>query len=502
MSPRPPVSVHDQIEAARKAASPSAERLKDYRAYARGVQRGTLTAQQQRVLRSLTGHDYADNVCARLLSEVRDRVTLAGFEVDGFAPRNAPYAGGGRTYEDAPAPARAALDFLDGLWTLAALPELAGLVHFAALRDGDHAVSLRYNQARGRVVLRREPWWNGEVGIWVAYDDDALPAYAVRDWKDGAETFRTVWRPDRIERYRKDGDGWKPYSLPTDPASTGGEPLWPVPFTTNGLPDGEPVGLPVVHFRNVGVPQDGSGGEDRDPDPTYGASELAGGVLGLQDEVNDVQRDLTAAGRYAGYGMLWGTGLSERADEHGNPEHFHPEPGAFFEEPNAEARFGQIQPSSIEPLAGLLRIKLEAMSRAGSVPMHTIQGDWPSGEALLRAEMPLVAKAHTIGRSFGPAWASVFHKATRLHNAYGAPAAGRAPALDEALLIGAVFEPAERLDRLTQLAVERAEVQVARERQALAADRAAAALAEPPAVPTPPRADLDAARAEVEAAAA
>lgn len=475
----PALSVHDDIEAARSAACPDAERLKTYRRYARGDQRGTLSAQQQRVLRSLLGNRFCDNLCARALGEVRDRLTLAGFEVAGYAgsaDADAPFARGGRAYEDAPPAVRAVLDYVAALWTFAALPELAGMVHFAALRDGDHAVSLRYNQARGRVVLRREPWWNGDVGTWVAYDDDALPVYAVRDWRSGTasgatETYRTVWRPHEIERYVKTGDGWKPHSLPSDPKSTGGEPVWPVPFTLDGTPEGEPVGLPVVHFRNVQVPQDGAGGEDNDPDPMYGASELAGGLLGIQDEVNDVQRDLTAAGRYAGYGMLWGTGLSQRVDDQGEPLAFHPEPGAFFEEPNKDAAFGQINPSSIEPLAGLLEIKHRAFAQGMSVPMHTISGEWPSGEALLRAEMPLVAKAHTIGRSFGPAWASLVHKATRLHNTYGPPAQGAEPALDEGLLIAAVFEPAERLDRLTELLVERQEVEIERARQALENDR-------------------------------
>src|SRR3712207_8958632 len=45
-----------------------------------------------------------------------------------------------------------------------------------------------------------------------------------------------------------------------------------------------------------------------DLDTTYGISELDGGLLGLQDEINDVHRDITAAARFTGYQM--------RSEEH------------------------------------------------------------------------------------------------------------------------------------------------------------------------------------------
>jgi hypothetical protein len=49
-----PINV--RIDRERKAHDPHPERVRDYRNYARGKQRGTLTPQQQRILRGVTGH--------------------------------------------------------------------------------------------------------------------------------------------------------------------------------------------------------------------------------------------------------------------------------------------------------------------------------------------------------------------------------------------------------------------------------------------------------------
>lgn len=420
-------SIHDQIQAERKAALPEAAQVRDFRDYARGRQRGTLTPGQQRILRGLLGNLFCDNVCKRVLQELRNRLRLARFEV----------AGNGQ-------PAEAIGTYLETLWTLNQIPALSGAAHWAMLRDGNHAVGLAWQGDQGgRVILMRERWWNGKSGIFVAYDGQGRPTYAVKDWKEGTQQRRTIWFPERIERYAMAGKGWNFYALPSDPGGVNRQP-GPVPWTINGERDGEPLGIPIVHFANIQVPNDGNEGTT-EPDPFYGMSELDGGLLGLQDEVNDLHRDISAAARFAGYQMLYGTGITPSLDPATGRQvtRFFVEPGAFFEEPNPNAKFGVLPPGSLAELERALSIKLQAVGRHASVPMHLVSGDWPSGEALLRAEMPLIDKVETIGASVGPAWASVAHKATRLANAYGR--AG----LDESLLIASVFASVARRDPLT-----------------------------------------------------
>jgi len=425
------MGLHDDIRQEREAATPEAEKLKLYRRYARGRQDGTLNAQQRKILGNLIGKRFCDNVVARILGELRNRLRLTRMEV------------AGETGE-----ADRVQSYLRQLWTLNNISQMSNTVHWAMLRDGDHAVSLNHITTPAgddRVVLRRELWWNGRVGMWVAYDDNGRPKYAVKDWEEEGTRYRTVYKRDRLQRFRRKGEGWTPYSLPSYP-EVGGEGT--VPWTVDGTPTGEPIGIPVVHFTNIQIPQDpeGNSGDD-EPDPMYGSSELGGGLLGLQDEVNDVHRDITAAARFAGYPMMYGTGVGQPTDHDGNPTSYNPEPGAFFRSDSPDAEFGRIEAGSIEPLMNTLDTKLEAMSRQSSVPMFAIQGDWPSAEALIRAEMPLVDKVETIADSVGPAWGSVMHKATRLHNIFGGGT------LNEDLMISSVFGDPRRRDEATQAEV-------------------------------------------------
>lgn len=410
-------SIHDRIQEERDLALPEATQLKYFRNYARGKQKATLTGYQMYVLRGLLTHKFCDNVCKKVLSELRNRLKLARFDV-----------------ADA-----GVLEFIRDFWVKNKVPRMASSVHWAALRDGNTAIGLSYTD---RVILTRERWWNGRYGFFVAYDDNDEPTYAVRDWKTKDDTFRTIWFADHIERYNQSGkSGWKKRTLPGDPAS--GWPQWVDK-------SGQPLGIPFVHFANLQVPNDGTGNDGSDePDAHYGLSELDGGLLGLQDEINDVHRDATSSGRFAGFPMMKGTGITAPKNPDGSDGSvkFKPEPGAFFTDTSKDANFDMIQPGSLVELERLLTIKLQAVSRLSGMPMHIITGDWPSGEALLRSEMPMIDKVETIGTAFGPAWSTTAFKAVRIQNTFGG---GQ---LSEDALITAVFEAASKRDPLTQAIV-------------------------------------------------
>jgi hypothetical protein len=231
----------------------------------------------------------------------------------------------------------------------------------------------------------------------------------------------------------QNGQGWRPYQLP-------GETAWPVPWVDRA---GKPLGLPVVHFRNIYLPDDAD-----DADGAYGVSELDGGILGLQDEVNDVQRDISAAARYTGYQMLYGTGLVLEKDAAGREIEPVVEPGRFFRSKDANSRFGVLPAGDLAQLLRALEVKLQATSRQSATPYHLItNGNWPSGEALLRAEQPLIQKVQTMGQVFAPAWASVAHKATVLANFFNNAS------LNTDAVISARYRPADRTDPVTRATV-------------------------------------------------
>lgn len=405
---------HDEIEDARKRAQPRADQVPVFRRYAQGTQDQTLTMAQRRLLSRLgakIARTLADNVLALIIATAASRLELQRWAVEDDGVQA----------------------MLDTLWLTSRVDGLQFDVHSMALRDGNAGVSLRWKPdpsgTGGRVTLHREPWWDGTAGLFVAYDDYDEPAWAVRDWTEligGKERQRrVVYEPDAIFRYIREGNGWQPYPLP-------GDPEWPVPWVTR---DGTPLGLPVAHFPNAA----------RDDDGHYGRSDIAG-LLALQDDLNSIQHDLTAAAAFTGFQMYTATGVADG-------ERIKVGPGRLLSSDDPKASFGVLAAGDMSKLTEAHAYKRQTMAVDSSTPIHLITGaEWPSGEALLRAEMPLVDKVRKLARVLGPPWVLVAHRATEIANTFGGMA------LDEDAPITAVFAPPERLDELTELQVQQARV--------------------------------------------
>jgi hypothetical protein len=320
------------------------------------------------------------------------------------------------------------------------LADFSGQTHYNTLRDGDYALTLGWDAGngqpgQGRVTLLQEPWWDGQNGVFIAYSAQGEPLYAVKEW-DSLEGFRrrTVWFEDRIERYASEGGVWLPFALPSD--STAGSGAWPAGWMKT---DGTPLHIPIIHFSNLAR---GNGFS------VYGTSELDGGVLGFQDQINDLQMDISAAARMTGYQMITATGTPPPKDDQGNDVPFQVSPGAVLHSTDAAAKFGSIQAGDISQLIDTYNAKLRSVARMTRTPLHSITGgDWPSGEALLRSELPAINKAKSQIKKLSAAWAMVAHRATEIANVYGK--AG----LNEDDAITAIFAKPDQSSQLSMAAV-------------------------------------------------
>ncbi len=433
----PTEATHKRIEQERDNAGDDWTVIQTFRDYAAGTHPQTLTAGQQDVLRMLSssaaGRGFADNLCKVVLRAVTDRLAVERFTVEPTADT-----------KPASESADAVATYLERVMTRNGGGALQARVHYAAVRDGNTAVSLRWDNERQSVRIRPEPWWDGATGVWVAYDGDGEPEYAVRDWQlkelvevNGQLRYsdvqrRVIWWPDRIERYRKSGQGWQPAPQPGEP-ETGIVP-WLRPNTD------QPLHIPIVHFA-----------ANADDDHPYGVSDLAGGVLSLQDELNDIQRSVTGAARHAGFPMYFGSGIASprpTPDTPNPPPTITVEPGLWVTVANPDARAVVLPAGEIGPLLDAYRLKLQAICRMTSTPIHEITGEWPSGEALLRAEIGLVQRGERLQDLFTGAWTTVPHRATELANAFGQ--AG----LDETALIGCQWASVDRRDPLSLATIQ------------------------------------------------
>lgn len=408
-----PDTIHTRVEEDRKAAQPTDfnwSDLKKFRKYYRGRQRGTLNADQIRILQGVLGNRFSHNICKKIVNVKANRLEIARFDVEDPQVRA----------------------FLFDTWTRNQLPDLFSDSTKACLRDGNTAIGMNWipdnGPAGGRVALFMERWWDGKTGVFVHYDDLGQPDYAVKEWIDrNRNQIRIIYFPDHIERYVQDGDGWRAFNLPGErgDASTG-----PVAWLKR---DGSPLGIPIIHIPN-----------GNDDDTNYGASELDGGILGIQDQVNTIQHDLTAVSVLSGSPRTTSSGFELEKGDDGKPIQPKTGPGAHWHADDANAKWGVLEAGDIGPLKDALLIKVQTACEMVNVPVHEITGDWPSGEALYRADMDLIKDVETLGKKAGPAWSSVSHRSTELWNTFG-----RGPMLNEDALIVTVFQPVDKRDPLT-----------------------------------------------------
>lgn len=409
-----PETLHERIERERKEAQPHAADVPVYRRYARGDQDKVMSADQMRQIAGITKHKFADNACGKILALIASRLEFTGWRTDGTDDGSVQR-------------------FLDTVFYKNQLGDVQFTTHYASSRDSNSALTLGWKAgatpADGRPVIHRDPWWDGKTGMFVAYGDDREKVYAVKDFyvtmgdPPKPRLRRIVYWPDRIDRFILSGKQWQPF----DPS---GNDQPSVPWTKR---DNSPLGIPVVHFAN------GS-----DEDSPYGISVLGGGVVGLQDHLNDVHWDITVAARLVGFPMFTATGYQPPMIN-GQAQPLKTGPGTVLTSTSPQTKFDVVQPGDLKQLIDVYQMKLRALASNTHTPEHVITGsEWPSGLALIRAEMPLIDQVKRLAKTYGPSWQEVGHRCTEIQNAFGASK------LNEDALITAQFADPERLDEQAQ----------------------------------------------------
>lgn len=188
-----------------------------------------------------------------------------------------------------------------------------------------------------------------------------------------------VYFPDRIEKYWKGHQGDRGWDIWIDE----GESAWPVPWTTS---DGQPLGIPVAHFRN------------RPLGRTFGKSELRNDIP-MQDLQNKMVVDMAMILDNQAWQQRYIVGQSK---QNASIENY---PGNVWFFPSSEAQIGSFPAENPTGILAAIDQLLQRRARRSSVPLHLISGgDMPSGEAMRSAEAGLVKKAYARMAVLGDAW--------------------------------------------------------------------------------------------------
>jgi hypothetical protein len=362
-----------------------------FRRYYEGKHHILLTDRQKEILRNLNYRDFCDNVCGQVVSEAKGRLHF-----DKWTCKN-----------------QAVSDWLATVYTNRSLDAFQNDVHLRTLRDGNFAVSVNWNEEDEFPELFLEDWWDGTKGVYIHYNSSQQPEYAVKQWNyintNRVTVFRRlIWFADRIERYESTSpnsfSSWIQCPLDTDIVD--GQKVWPMPWIDS---DGKPLGIPFIHFKNsyktYGM---------------YGVSELDGGVIGFQDHLNDGMINMTITSRMTGAQQYWGSGIKLRTrDNSREPMPIKVDAGMFHTSENPDSKFGVLPAGNMDQQISGYLLKIKRVAQITATPLHAITGgDWPSGDAILRAELPAVNKAKTQISSLKMMWCEVGKIALKIWNTF------------------------------------------------------------------------------------
>ena len=314
-------------------------------------------------------------------------------------------------------------------WGKNRMDALQKIEHLAAARDGDAYLLVGWDSDKDQPTLSFEEALVDGEGVQIVYSDERnVPMLATKRWlmttegKIGKQRRMNVYYPDRIERYLSDDDGfeggWQPYAEKGRPA---------VEKWVDGM--GEPLGLPVIHFKN------------KDTGYNFGTSELRD-VIPLQNALNKTIIDLMAAADTTAFRIFWMMG--------DDPSALKVAPGSWIystRPPTGDngAQVGYFPGEDLSNLIKLIDAMAIEIARVTRTPVSYFQvsGQRPAEGTLKQEESGLVGKIKDRQVAFGNCWEDAMALARRLANTFGGAR------LDETQQISTVWaDPETRNEKL------------------------------------------------------
>ena len=284
-----------------------------------------------------------------------------------------------------------------GLWQMNRMDYTQVVIHTEAVMLGDSYVLCDWD------AVKERPRWTHQMAEMI------LPHYneATReiDWVskkwmqrgmtgDEPETRLNIYYPDRVEKYVARGGVWAKHEDDMDEA-------WPVPWLDKA---GEPLGIPIIHFRNRPMGTD------------FGQSEIIN-VIPMQDLLNKSLIDLTMILDTLAFPQRYTLNVNH------NSSRLEIMPGsvAEFHSEYDGGSVGQWAAASVDGPLKAIESLVQHIAGTTRTPQHLFQimGGSPSGEALKTAESGLVNKAQQRMINYGNAWEDCLTMALRIQAAFG-----------------------------------------------------------------------------------
>lgn len=408
--------------------------------YYDGEQR-TQVLDRARLYLEASGFRFCENFCETVVDVHADRLQVEGFEVEGN---------------------EAATDWLnDQWWARNRMDETQGVVHTETLKLGDGCIIEDFDNDLELPRMR----WNSPSRVKFCYEDDGDQiAHVVKVWHTsevspvnptGAAVRRmNLYFDNRIEKWFSVDDAvtadWAPWvdeqDVELDPGTqemvfSVADPTkpsfqWPIWWTDNQQEDGEPLGVPAVHFRH------------KPKGRRYGRS-LLRGVVPQQDQLNKQILDLFYVMDAQGWKQRWAAGIDDASG-------LTVAIGEWVTSSNVEAKFGEFAAEDPVPLQTVIEGTLTRISARTRTPLHDmINGDPPSGEALKTAESGIVKASEDRQTTMGNGWEDGARIGWRIGSVFG-----DAPEFDPKAVIKCLWKSPETRNEAIEATVDETELRM------------------------------------------
>jgi hypothetical protein len=364
--------------------------------------------------------EFAMNLCPAVVDAVCDKLTIRGFGVEDRVSSPTVREGSSGALTDV----RGTDTIANSIWSDNLMQIRSAEVHREALKTGE-AFAIVWPDADGRPTI-----YPNRSGSCVAVYDDENPGkiqWAAKYWQASDKRIRlNLFYPDRIEKYISkrpseaalpDASDFIPFvgaraSMPADGfrashSMQAGMPAFRqarTPRSDNVIPNSYGV-VPVFHFAN------------NSDLAAAGRSELEDAIP-IQDGLNKSVLDMLVAMEFSSYRQRWTAGIEIEYDKDGNAiAPFKAGIDHVWIAADPGARFGDFGTAELEQF---LKVKdsfrVDIASVTGT-PLHYLlpyANEFPSGEALRKAETRFVAKVRSRQLSYGRVWADAMSLALRI----------------------------------------------------------------------------------------
>ncbi len=300
---------------------------------------------------------------------------------------------------------------------------LANRVHHVSAKCGDSFVICDYDDVKQvpTITYNRpeiiRPEYDDDTGERMLWVSKCWRTEEVSPFNPGGEEIErlNIYYPNRIEKYyrevcegKDDQKTWLPFM---DISASGKDELWPVPWVDEST--GEPLGIPVFHFKNKTL------------DGRFGISEIKKAIP-QQAMLNKALLDLDLILDNQGWPQRWASGVGETENE--NPNHdgnnqamFDGQPGSVWHTMNDQAKFGQFESAPVEGALKAIEMLTQHISATNATPIWLLlsAGRFPSGESMKMGDSGLSDKAAERALIFGNTWENVIRYCHKLRNIRG-----------------------------------------------------------------------------------